>query len=68
MTVIQEEVREFQYDETSESSRIETLKKKIDNEEYLYEAIQRIALILSNEILDIPQGGTCHERQWERGK
>jgi hypothetical protein len=52
--------------ETSESSRIEQLRKKIDNEEYLYGAIQRIAQILSNEILDVPQGGTYHERQ--RGK
>ncbi|GHV89270.1 hypothetical protein AGMMS50267_16300 [Spirochaetia bacterium] len=44
------------------STRIEILRKKIDNEDYLYEAIQRLALILSNEILDIPHGGT-YERQ-----
>jgi hypothetical protein len=67
MIVVQEN-QEFPCDETSESSRIEKIKKKIDNEEYLYEAIQRIALVLSNEILDIPQGGTYYERQWKRGK
>jgi hypothetical protein len=44
-------------------SRIEQLRKKIDNDDYLYEAIQRIAQILSNEILDIPQGGIFYERQ-----
>jgi anti-sigma28 factor (negative regulator of flagellin synthesis) len=45
------------------ASRIEMLRKKIDNGDYLYEAIQRIAQVLSNEILDIPQGGMNHERQ-----
>lgn len=44
-------------------SRIELLQQKINNEDYLYEAIQRIALVLSNEILGIPQGGVFHERQ-----
>ncbi|GHU00557.1 hypothetical protein FACS1894142_8620 [Spirochaetia bacterium] len=46
-----------------QSSRIDLLRKKIDNKDYLYEAIQRIALILSNELLDISQGGTKNERQ-----
>jgi hypothetical protein len=49
-------------------SGIEFLRKKIDNEEYLNEAIQRIAQVLSNEILDISQGGLVHGRQWERRK
>jgi hypothetical protein len=45
----------------NEFSRIEQLRKKIDNKEYLHGAIQRIAQILSNEILDIPQGGPYNE-------
>jgi hypothetical protein len=49
-------------------SRIEFLRKKIDDEEYLKEAIQRIAQVLSNEILDIAQGGLVYGRQWERRK
>jgi hypothetical protein len=44
-------------------SRIELLRAKINSEEYLYEAIQRMAQVLSNEILGIPQGGTFYERQ-----
>ena len=44
------------------TSELEALRAKINNEEYVYEAIQRIALILSNELLDIPQGGS-HEQQ-----
>jgi hypothetical protein len=47
----------------SSKLRIERLKEKINNEDYLYEAIQRIAQILSNEILGIPQGGSRYERQ-----
>jgi hypothetical protein len=57
--------------ETREKGRtphrgIEFLRTKIDNEVYLNEAIQRIAQVLSNEILDIPQGGLVHGRQWKR--
>jgi hypothetical protein len=44
-------------------SRIERLRDKINSKDYLYEAIQRIAQILSNEILGIPQGGIYHERK-----
>jgi hypothetical protein len=44
-------------------SRIDLLKAKIQSEDYLYEAIQRMALVMSNEILGIPQGGMIHERQ-----
>jgi hypothetical protein len=50
------------------SPRIAILKQKIDNEDYLSEAIQRIAQVLSNEILELPQGGSYHERQWKRRK
>jgi hypothetical protein len=61
MTGTQEENRKF-------LSGIEILRKKIDNEAYLNEAIQRIAQVLSNEILDIPQGGLTHGRQWKGRK
>ena len=44
---------------------LEALREKINSEEYIHEAIQRIALILSNELLDIPQGGN-HEQQRKR--
>ena len=42
---------------------LEALREKINNEEYVHEAIQRIALILSNELLDIPQGGNYEQRR-----
>ncbi|MDR2313572.1 MAG: hypothetical protein LBE02_03480 [Spirochaetaceae bacterium] len=40
----------------SDSSRIEILRQKIGDREYISEAIQRIAQILSNEIIDVPKG------------
>ena len=45
------------------ASKLEQLREKINSDDYLYEAIQRIALILSNELLDISQGGAYNERQ-----
>jgi hypothetical protein len=45
------------------SLRLKSLRKKINNEEYLNGAIQRIAHILSNELLDTSQGGLYYERQ-----
>jgi hypothetical protein len=50
-------------EENSGLSKLEVLRQKINNEDYLHEAIQRIALIISNELLDLPQGGRSYERQ-----
>jgi hypothetical protein len=41
----------------------ERFRRKIDSKEYLNEAIQRIALVLSNELLDISRKGIY---QYER--
>jgi hypothetical protein len=50
------------------SSRIAILRQKIDNKDYLNEAIQRIAQVLSNEILELPHGGSYCERQYKGRK
>jgi hypothetical protein len=42
----------IQKDNQLGSAELEQLRDKINNKDYLYEAIQRIALILSNELLD----------------
>jgi hypothetical protein len=47
-------------------SELEALRAKINNEEYVQEAIQRIALIISNERLAIPQGGNHEQRRKRR--
>jgi len=56
--------------EGSGPSKLEVLREKINSEDYLLEAIHRIALIISNELLDIPQGGSYERqrksRQWRR--
>jgi archaellum component FlaC len=43
------------------SAELEKLRNRINDQEYLYEAIQRIALVLSNELLDISRGGHSNE-------
>ena len=53
---------------TGDPLRVAELKQKINNKEYMYGAIFRIAQVLSNEILGIPQGGAYDERQWEGRK
>ena len=50
-------------EEGSGLSKLEVLRKKINNEDYLHEAIHRIAFIISNELLDLSQGGRPYERQ-----
>jgi hypothetical protein len=50
------------------STKLEQLRNRINDEDYLYEAIQRIALVLSNELLDMSQGGKHNGRKWKRRK
>ncbi|MDR2730099.1 MAG: hypothetical protein LBB81_04295 [Treponema sp.] len=50
------------------SSRLEALRYRINDENYLNAAIQRLALILSNELMDITREGSRHERQRKRRK
>jgi hypothetical protein len=69
--VTQKVAAELPVQEASGLSKLEILRQKINNEDYVHEAIQRIALIMSNELLDLPQGGRSYEqqrksRQWSR--
>ena len=63
MTVSCEVSRKTKTDNSLGTVELEALRAKINNEEYVHEAIQRIALILSNELLDIPQGGNYEQRR-----
>ncbi|MDR2371023.1 MAG: hypothetical protein LBD71_06055 [Treponema sp.] len=56
----------IQTKDSADSFDLKNLRDKINDDEYLSEAIQRIALILSNELLDISEGGIFHERQRKR--
>jgi hypothetical protein len=53
----------LEQNEGAGNPRILTLKKKINDEDYLYEAIQRIALVLSNEINGVSGGKEANERK-----
>jgi len=44
------------------STRIEQLRERINNKDYVYTAIHRIAFVLSNELVDMSLGDT-NERQ-----
>jgi len=49
------------------STRLEQLRKRINDKDYMCAAIQRIALVLSNELIDMSAGGgSYNERQWQR--
>jgi len=51
-------------EQTLSSTRLEQLRKSINDENYLYAAVQRIALVLSNELMDMSQKeGRYNERQ-----
>ncbi|MDR2717020.1 MAG: hypothetical protein LBB89_03005 [Treponema sp.] len=53
-------------EQTLSSTRLEQLRKRINDQDYMYAAIQRIALVLSNELIDMsPGGGSHNERQWQ---
>jgi len=54
-------------EQTLSSTRLEQLRKRINDKDYMYTAIQRIALVLSNELMAMSQGGeNYNERQWQR--
>ena len=58
-------------EENPRHAKLEVLRQKINNEDYLHEAIQRIALIISNELLDLHPGGRPYghkrkSRSWPR--
>jgi len=52
---------------TLSSTRLEQLRARINDKDYMSAAVQRIALVLSNELMAMSQGGeNNHERQWQR--
>jgi hypothetical protein len=55
-------------EDQAKASRLALLRAKVNSEDYLFEAIQRLAQIMSNEILGIPHGGMLYERQRKRRK
>ena len=45
------------------SAELEKIRTRINDQDYLFEAIQRMALVLSNELIDFSQGGKRNERR-----
>jgi len=48
--------------------KLEAIRRRINDEDYLHAAIQRLALVLSNELMEITQEGERHEQQRKRRK
>ncbi|MDR0463722.1 MAG: hypothetical protein LBG94_01250 [Treponema sp.] len=48
------------------SGRLEVLRDRINDENYLHAAIQRLALVLSNELMDISSEGSRNEQRKRR--
>jgi len=55
-------------EQTLSSTKLEQLRCRINDENYLHAAIQRLALVLSNELMEMTQEGLRHERQRKRRK
>jgi hypothetical protein len=51
-----------------DSRELELLRRRINDEDYLHAAIQRLALVLSNELIEITMEGGRNERQRKRRK
>jgi len=52
----------------NDANRLEILRQRINDENYLHAAIQRLALIMSNELMEISKEGGHYERQRKRRK
>ncbi|MCL2065895.1 MAG: hypothetical protein FWG99_00325 [Treponema sp.] len=50
------------------SVKLEQLRRRINDEDYLHAAVQRLALVLSKELMDITQEGVKHERRRKKRK
>jgi len=54
--------------ETISAKKLDLLRRRINDENYLHAAIQRLALVLSNELMEITSEGGRNERQRKRRK
>jgi hypothetical protein len=50
------------------SGELELLQRRINDEDYLHAAIQRLALVLSSELMELTMEGGGNERQRKRRK
>ena len=48
------------------SKKLELLRHRINDENYLHAAVQRLALIMSKELMEITTEGERHERPRKR--
>ena len=54
--------------ETISAKKLDLLRRRINDENYLHAAIKRLALVLSNELMEITSEGGRNEQQRKRRK
>jgi len=54
--------------ESISAKKLDLLRRRINDENYLHAAIQRLALVLSNELMEITSEGGRNEQQRKRRK
>lgn len=52
-----------QFENHHKRTRLEELKRLIDDEDYLNGAVRRLAQVLSDELIGSPKAGARHERK-----
>ena len=50
-------------EQSMSSKELEQLRIRLNDQDYMFEAIERIAHVLSNELIDFVQGGNRNERR-----
>jgi len=48
------------------NGRIEILRQRLNDENYVHAAVQRLALIMSKQLMEITKEGGCYEQQRKR--
>jgi len=67
LNLINQDSNNFNYNGSDErSDRLDVLRKCINDENYLHAAIQRLALIMSNELMEITQNKGSMNREGEK--
>jgi len=50
------------------NSRVEILRQRLNDENYIHAAVQRLALIMSNQLMEYTKEGGCYEQQRKKRK
>jgi len=61
--IMEQSLRLIKTEPHAREQRLELLRLRINDENYMYAAIQRLALVMSNELMEISKEGGHYERK-----